>query len=314
MKRYILTLLLAACVCTACDKDDEYAIREWTVASQLGIAHGASTLQPVLLVKANDDTSWRALYGGIEGFEYQPGYEYRLRIKAEQLPDTPQDGSSIRYTLLEQISKAPATSVIPERFFPAFTMEVAPQPMNYRGQRFLGVRFPESGLNEWQPWPFRIEGFEYEPTRCSTWTGSPQRTKRKGNRTKNADDSEHTNDPSGSFFHAGNRSSLVSPLQPRCHPLRRRLFPFGIFRRRHPFFQSGERKDMPRHTDGDGKQGRLRPPPGGKQRENAVKHRPPHERQGNDLGTERYGAIFAEVPYILAETGVCEQPTVKPGR
>lgn len=42
-------------------------------------------------------------------------------------------------------------------------MEVAPQPMNYRGQRFLGVRFPESGLNEWQPWPFRIEGFEYEP-------------------------------------------------------------------------------------------------------------------------------------------------------
>ena len=163
MKRYILTLLLAAFACTACDKDDEYEIREWTVASQLGIAHGPHTLQPVLLVKANDDTSWRALYGGIEGFEYQPGYEYRLRIKAEQLPDPPQDGSSIRYTLLEQISKAPATSVIPERFFPAFTMEVAPQPMNYRGQRFLGVRFPESGLNEWQPWPFRIEGFEYEP-------------------------------------------------------------------------------------------------------------------------------------------------------
>lgn len=133
MKRYILTLLLAAFACTACDKDDEYEIREWTVASQLGIAHGPHTLQPVLLVKANDDTSWRALYGGIEGFEYQPGYEYRLRIKAEQLPDPPQDGSSIRYTLLEQISKAPATSVIPERFFPAFTMEVAPQPMNYRG-------------------------------------------------------------------------------------------------------------------------------------------------------------------------------------
>ena len=87
MKRYILTLLLAAFACTACDKDDEYEIREWTVASQLGIAHGPHTLQPVLLVKANDDTSWRALYGGIEGFEYQPGYEYRLRIKAEQLPD-----------------------------------------------------------------------------------------------------------------------------------------------------------------------------------------------------------------------------------
>ena len=74
MKRYILTLLLAACVCTACDKDDEYEIREWTVASQLGIAHGASTLQPVLLVKANDDTSWRAVYQGIEGFDFEAGY------------------------------------------------------------------------------------------------------------------------------------------------------------------------------------------------------------------------------------------------
>ena len=163
MKRYILTLLLAAFACTACDKDDEYEIREWTVASQLGIAHGASTLQPVLLVKANDDTSWRAVYQGIEGFDFEAGYEYRLRIKAEQLPDPPQDGSSIRYTLLEQISKTPATSVIPDQFFPVFTMGVAPQPLNYRGQRFLSVRFPESGLNEWQPWPFRIEGFEYEP-------------------------------------------------------------------------------------------------------------------------------------------------------
>ena len=44
MKRYILTLLLAACVCTSCDKDDEYEIREWTVASQLGIAHGLSLI------------------------------------------------------------------------------------------------------------------------------------------------------------------------------------------------------------------------------------------------------------------------------
>lgn len=236
MKRYILTLLLAACVCTACDKDDEYEIREWTVASQLGIAHGASTLQPVLLVKANDDTSWRAVYQGIEGFDFEAGYEYRLRIKAEQLPDPPQDGSSIRYTLLEQISKTPATSVIPDQFFPVFTMEVAPQPMNYRGQRFLGVRFPESGLNEWQPWPFRIEGFEYEPgyiyrlrigtsvipapdspegitpsaTRCSTWTGSLQRIKMRRNVLKTK-----TTLP-GRFFMAGKRSL---PAEPRLRTL-----------------------------------------------------------------------------------------------
>ena len=228
MKRYILTLLLAACVCTACDKDDEYEIREWTVASQLGIAHGASTLQPVLLVKANDDTSWRAVYQGIEGFDFEAGYEYRLRIKAEQLPDPPQDGSSIRYTLLEQISKTPATSVIPDQFFPVFTMEVAPQPMNYRGQRFLGVRFPESGLNEWQPWPFRIEGFEYEPgyvyrlrigTSVIPAPDSPEgyypgcysmlHMHRLPAEDKNAEKRpQNKNDPFGSFFHG---RQTVSP-------------------------------------------------------------------------------------------------------
>ena len=86
MKRYILTLLLAACVCTACDKDDEYEIREWTVASQLGIAHGASTLQPVLLVKANDDTSWRAVYQGIEGFDFEAGYKFRKPRRPRSSP------------------------------------------------------------------------------------------------------------------------------------------------------------------------------------------------------------------------------------
>ena len=120
--------------------------------------------------------------------------------------------------------------------------------------------------------------------------------------------------PFGSFFIA---RQTVSPRGARLRTLPSRgrgYSPSGSSCTGTPLFQGGERKDMPRHANGDGKQGRLRPPPGGKQRENAVEHRPPHERQGNDLGTERYGAIFAEVPYILAETGVCEQPTVKPGR
>ena len=51
----------------------------------------------MLLVKANDDTSWRAVYEGIEGFDYEPGYEYKLRIKAKQLADPPQDESTLLY-------------------------------------------------------------------------------------------------------------------------------------------------------------------------------------------------------------------------
>ena len=127
-----------------------------------GISHGFHTLQPVLLVKANDDTSWRAVYEGIEGFDYEPGYEYKLRIKAKQLAEPPQDASSVRYSLLELISKTPARSNIPDSYYPTFTMEVAPEPVSYYGELYLSVRFPEVGLNDWQRWPFRIEGFDYE--------------------------------------------------------------------------------------------------------------------------------------------------------
>lgn len=161
MKKYILTLLLSGLLFSACDKDDQFKIQEWTIASELGIAHGPHTLQPVLLYKTGNDTSWRRHYEGIEGFTYEQGYEYQLRVKAEQLSDPPQDGSSIRYTLLEQISKIPAHSVIPAH--PTFTMEVAPTPVSYYERLYLGVRFPEAGINEWQPWPFPIEGFDYEP-------------------------------------------------------------------------------------------------------------------------------------------------------
>ena len=162
MRKYIILLFISAFALGACDKNDDYTVREWTVAFQLGISHGFHTLQPVLLVKANDDTSWRAVYEGIEGFDYEPGYEYKLRIKAKQLADPPQDASSVRYSLLELISKIPARSNIPDSYYPTFTMEVAPEPVSYYGELYLSVRFPEVGLNDWQRWPFRIEGFDYE--------------------------------------------------------------------------------------------------------------------------------------------------------
>ena len=71
MRKYIILLFISAFALGACDKNDDYTVREWTVASQLGISHGFHTLQPGLLVKANDDTSWRAVYERIAGFDYE---------------------------------------------------------------------------------------------------------------------------------------------------------------------------------------------------------------------------------------------------
>ncbi len=58
-----------------------------------------------LQVKETPAGEWSNLYSNIEGFTYEPGYEYVLKIKTEKLANPPADGSSIRYTLIRQVSK-----------------------------------------------------------------------------------------------------------------------------------------------------------------------------------------------------------------
>lgn len=54
-----------------------------------------------------DKDSWNTLYGGIEGFDFEPGYVYILEVEKEVLdPKTvPADAPSIRYKLVKVVSK-----------------------------------------------------------------------------------------------------------------------------------------------------------------------------------------------------------------
>lgn len=61
--------------------------------------------QKCMLVKEDPEGDWTFFYDQIEGFEYEPGYEYELRIMEEKVKDPPADASSIRWILLEVISK-----------------------------------------------------------------------------------------------------------------------------------------------------------------------------------------------------------------
>ncbi len=45
--------------------------------------------------------NWTYHYGGIEGFDYEWGYTYDLKVKKEFVKNPPADGSSIRYILEE---------------------------------------------------------------------------------------------------------------------------------------------------------------------------------------------------------------------
>ena len=52
-----------------------------------------------------DQGQWQNFYSQIEGFEYQPGFIYKLKVKEEGLQDVPADASSIKYTLLKVLEK-----------------------------------------------------------------------------------------------------------------------------------------------------------------------------------------------------------------
>ncbi len=62
-----------------------------------------------LLVRKGDAPAdeWQNFYSLIQGFDYQPGYLYKLKVREIELPpgQVPADGSSIRYDLVELLEK-----------------------------------------------------------------------------------------------------------------------------------------------------------------------------------------------------------------
>lgn len=81
-----------------------------TVASEKRVAMGVGPME-VLVIKEGNATEWTFFYTNIEGFTYEPGYEYVLEVKKEAVAEpVPADASSIKYTLIKEISKTKKTS------------------------------------------------------------------------------------------------------------------------------------------------------------------------------------------------------------
>lgn len=62
-------------------------------------------LQQCLQFRYNTKSNWQLLYGGIQGFEFVPGYEYKLNVLETKRKNPPADASSIERKLVKVISK-----------------------------------------------------------------------------------------------------------------------------------------------------------------------------------------------------------------
>ena len=104
MKNLLVTVLLLFLASSVHAMDDESIlwINSFTVQCE-GVAP-----MNCLQVQESDSPEpgkWRNFYSSIEGFTFEAGYQYKLRIRKEMLEDVPADASSIRYVLVEVLEK-----------------------------------------------------------------------------------------------------------------------------------------------------------------------------------------------------------------
>lgn len=58
---------------------------------------------------STDEEEWGWFHTEIEGFTYEPGFVYELRVRTEKIENPPTDSSNIRWILVEEVSKTPST-------------------------------------------------------------------------------------------------------------------------------------------------------------------------------------------------------------
>ena len=103
--RILYAFLFAALLLPACSKE-KYEETTFTVASQYGSCTGwTGTTSPCIQVKEEGSAQFRGFSTPIEGFNYETGFEYVLKVRIYDIENPPADGSSKRYVLVKIISK-----------------------------------------------------------------------------------------------------------------------------------------------------------------------------------------------------------------
>ena len=112
MARTLLSLAVAilCSVAVACSSSTAPGERELLLeVSEQRVPCVGEAQQQCLQVREQSDAAWKLFYDDIEGFAYEPGFRYVLRVAERDVPNPPADGSSLAYRLLRVVSKTPAS-------------------------------------------------------------------------------------------------------------------------------------------------------------------------------------------------------------
>jgi heat shock protein HslJ len=112
-KRTLIVLLSAVAVLGGCGGSRQHSEsvpsggtveKTLIVASQKVLCEGEAT-QECLLIKDSPRSDWMMLYAGIDGFYFEEGFHFQLRVAATPRKNPPQDAPAYTYQLLEVVSQ-----------------------------------------------------------------------------------------------------------------------------------------------------------------------------------------------------------------
>lgn len=66
--------------------------------------------QKCFQVRESPEDEWALFYDSIKGFEYEPGYDYKIRVAEKIVDNPPADAPLFQWSLIEVLSKTPANS------------------------------------------------------------------------------------------------------------------------------------------------------------------------------------------------------------
>ena len=108
--KYFLILgmlfFMVSCATHKANKSNEYIY--WVNSAKVP-CEGVGAMQCLKIQKSDtlNSEEWKLFYSGIDGFDYQPGYIYKLKVREEKIDrkNLPADTSAIKFKLIKVLEK-----------------------------------------------------------------------------------------------------------------------------------------------------------------------------------------------------------------
>ncbi len=160
MKTLLLLLNLTLLAATSCQKEPSTEIANeteiWWINSAKVDCQGVGPMTCFQIKKDEQSENWELFYDEIEGFDYEPGNLYQIKVeivkKAEPIPA---DASSLSYKLVEIMGKEPDPSLILTNIWKVLEVGEFKDPKSFKTgealifeiNRSAGTYFGDMGCN-----------------------------------------------------------------------------------------------------------------------------------------------------------------------